>query len=133
MVEIIWYKSAVVQLRQILIYGSKEFGKSAAIKLYRKIRKSVRLIANNPQMGSMEQLFAKQPESDIRSFTVHKDYKLVYKADIKDDKATAELARILPRCSVIINEHRQQVGRINSLPVFYISIIPVVERKFSKL
>ena len=48
-------------------------------------------------------------------------------------RATAELARILPRCSVIINEHRQQVGRINSLPVFYISIIPVVERKFRKL
>ena len=36
-------------------------------------------------MGSMEQLFAKQPESYIRSFTVHKDYKLVYKADIKDN------------------------------------------------
>lgn len=85
MAEIIWYRSAVVQLRQILTYGSREFGKSAAIKLYRKIRKSVRLIANNPQMGSAEQLFAKQPESGIKSFAVHKNYKLVYKADIKDD------------------------------------------------
>lgn len=85
MAEIIWSRPAVVQLRQILIYGKRECGKSAAIKLYRKIRKSVRLIANNPRMGSAEQLFAKQPESGIRSFTVHKNYKLVYKADIKDD------------------------------------------------
>lgn len=85
MAEIIWYRSAVVQLRQILIYGSREFGKSAAIKLYKKIRESVRFIANNPQMGSAEQLFAMQPESGIKSFAVHKNYKLVYKAGIKDD------------------------------------------------
>ena len=85
MAEIIWYRSAVVQLNQILTYGSREFGKSAAIKLYRKIRKSVRLIANNPQMGYAEQLFSKQSKSGIRSLTVHKDYKLVYKADIKDN------------------------------------------------
>lgn len=36
-------------------------------------------------MGYAEQLFAKQPKSGIRSLTVHKNYKLVYKADIKDN------------------------------------------------
>ena len=79
-----WDKLARQDLRDILAYGTQEWGKNTARKMRLRIKAEVERLAKTPFIGKVEPLLEGR-SLRFRSLVIHEHYKLVYHYDETTD------------------------------------------------
>ena len=75
--RVIWLPQAKRELRQTARYIFEKFGQKARREFIQDVHNANRLLANNPQMGSAEQLLANRSIM-YRSYVVNHLNKIIY-------------------------------------------------------
>lgn len=75
--EVIWTPFAKQQVLEILIYAETNFGYNTAVKLAMSIEQNDLYLANNPQIGAIEQSLKERSET-FRYLMVNKVFKELY-------------------------------------------------------
>lgn len=82
--KIEWVEQADAELRKLIAYSLREFGRFTTLRFYERIDKIESLLKTFPRMGKIEpQLSDKKYE--YRSFVVHEHFKMIYRLDEERD------------------------------------------------
>ena len=75
--RVVWLPQAKRELRQTARYIFEEFGQNARREFMQDVHRANELLANNPQMGSVERLLANRSIM-YRSYVVNHLNKIIY-------------------------------------------------------
>jgi len=81
--KIVWTKKALDSFENILDYLQKEYGTKTASEFAQKVYQTLDLLAEFPQMGSVE-----VKTKDIRGFLITKQTRLFYRLKVKVENIT---------------------------------------------
>ena len=84
MSNIAWSNRAQKTVIEILEYSQQEFGNKAAVHLSRTIDQKTLQLINNPFLGPVELILAKEKQISCRYLLVN-PYKIIYYVDEKEE------------------------------------------------
>lgn len=105
---ITWDEYAISEMEHIAYYIEDTFNIKTARKFVGEVKHLTSLLANSPDMGKLEPLLADIPDGNIRSITVNKLCKLVYRQVDNDNLYIIALWDTRRAPDTLVNETRRR-------------------------